>query len=356
MAIEGSVWLSVDPVNKKVDFYPKAIAARIEESLMQQQGSLDDGEAHTCELGSDFFNATVHFHPSGSMHQSTPGMSLGRGGFKQPGYRSVMRVEKQGGIDSLTLNARRVFGEWRISKEGEPVEYTFEVNIPEDCVVSTQASPIPSSQLKPWTAADLDSGAWDAPVVVWQWCRGVPEREGPVWSLPDEWWCPYHVETNAEIERAFQADESATISIMDRELQIQFTKGSTFALQQDQARGKERAIRRTVKIIQELGPMLRLLKEPGAVDLESMQEGMVPPEFFCAITQEIMRDPVTTCDGFTYERYAIERWFGVSDANTPKSPLTGLPLANPSLVPNESLKLQIQEMLAKQQAGSETVS
>ena len=70
-------WLSIDPVRKKVDFYPKNIALRIEKSYSER-------EAYTvkqCILGTAFFNATIHMHPSGTFYQTTPGMSLGRAGF-----------------------------------------------------------------------------------------------------------------------------------------------------------------------------------------------------------------------------------------------------------------------------------
>lgn len=35
----------------------------------------------------------------------------------------------------------------------------------------------------------------------------------------------------------------------------------------------------------------------------------IPHEFLCPITHEIMREPVTCSDGFTYERNAIAEWF-----------------------------------------------
>ena len=75
-------WLSVDPVRRKLDFYPRAIAARVEKAFRERgawsEGTLnssitlstehpssDPGGVAACVLGSDFFNATVHFHPSG---------------------------------------------------------------------------------------------------------------------------------------------------------------------------------------------------------------------------------------------------------------------------------------------------
>jgi len=33
----------------------------------------------------------------------------------------------------------------------------------------------------------------------------------------------------------------------------------------------------------------------------------IPPEFLCPVSQEIMEDPVKTCDGFTFDRKNIER-------------------------------------------------
>jgi len=54
----------------------------------------------------------------------------------------------------------------------------------------------------------------------------------------------------------------------------------------------------------------------------------------CPITAEIMADPVSTSDGFTYEREAIEAW--LADHNT--SPLTGAPLARNELIPNHALR------------------
>ncbi|MFT3742283.1 MAG: U-box domain-containing protein [Gammaproteobacteria bacterium] len=44
-------------------------------------------------------------------------------------------------------------------------------------------------------------------------------------------------------------------------------------------------------------------------------EGLPIPEAFCCpITTLIMKDPVITDDGQTYERQAIERWFRKKEA------------------------------------------
>ena len=79
------VWLSLDPVQKKIDFYPRIIATKIEKELIEKKNK-------TCVLGKDFFNATIHYDKSSNFYQTTIGFSQGRYGFKQPGYRSVRRI------------------------------------------------------------------------------------------------------------------------------------------------------------------------------------------------------------------------------------------------------------------------
>ena len=60
----------------------------------------------------------------------------------------------------------------------------------------------------------------------------------------------------------------------------------------------------------------------------------VPDEYICPITTEIMTDPVTTLDGFTYERAAITEWLRTKDT----SPKTGATLESTTLYPNLSLR------------------
>tara|TARA_Y100000994_G_scaffold241236_1_gene236841 strand:+ start:14150 stop:15349 length:1200 start_codon:yes stop_codon:yes gene_type:complete len=64
-------------------------------------------------------------------------------------------------------------------------------------------------------------------------------------------------------------------------------------------------------------------------------------EFECPITCDIMINPVYTEDGKTYEKYAIEKWLNNTDS--PKSPLTNVPLKSVELKPNTKLKEQIKE-------------
>jgi hypothetical protein len=60
----------------------------------------------------------------------------------------------------------------------------------------------------------------------------------------------------------------------------------------------------------------------------------IPNDFFCPIMNEIMVDPVITCDGFSYDRINITKWLTQRHTN----PITNEPLLNANLIPNHSLK------------------
>jgi hypothetical protein len=47
--------------------------------------------------------------------------------------------------------------------------------------------------------------------------------------------------------------------------------------------------------------------------------------FTCPLTRELFQDPVILCDGFTYERSAIQHWL---DLGNRRSPMTNIELAN----------------------------
>eukprot|EP00930_Biecheleria_cincta_P047837 TRINITY_DN33236_c0_g1_i1.p1 TRINITY_DN33236_c0_g1~~TRINITY_DN33236_c0_g1_i1.p1 ORF type:complete len:396 (+),score=79.84 TRINITY_DN33236_c0_g1_i1:49-1236(+) len=72
------------------------------------------------------------------------------------------------------------------------------------------------------------------------------------------------------------------------------------------------------------------------LDTEGEYEGLrVPPSFRCPISQEVMRDPVVTADGHTYERSSIEEWFRQGRRT---SPLTNVSLPNRELLSNLALR------------------
>ncbi|KAG6494102.1 U-box domain-containing protein 26-like [Zingiber officinale] len=79
---------------------------------------------------------------------------------------------------------------------------------------------------------------------------------------------------------------------------------------------------------------------PGSVAALDVAAVTVPHYFRCPISLELMRDPVTVCTGQTYDRPSIESW--VATGNT-TCPVTRVPLADFTLIPNHTLRRLIQE-------------
>ena len=69
----------------------------------------------------------------------------------------------------------------------------------------------------------------------------------------------------------------------------------------------------------------------------------VPEDFYCPITGELMKDPVSEPDGHTYERNAIEKW--IMDKGT--SPMTRKYIGTDDLKPNLTLKKSIESIKDK---------
>ncbi|KAB2096411.1 hypothetical protein ES319_A01G107000v1 [Gossypium barbadense] len=71
---------------------------------------------------------------------------------------------------------------------------------------------------------------------------------------------------------------------------------------------------------------------------------VIPHEFLCPITLEIMRDPVIVASGQTFERESIQKWF---DSNNRTCPKTRQTLAHLSVAPNYALKNLITQWCEK---------
>lgn len=63
-----------------------------------------------------------------------------------------------------------------------------------------------------------------------------------------------------------------------------------------------------------------------------------------------MKDPVSTVDGFTYDRESIEEWFNQGNRT---SPMTGLPLSSLTLTPNYVLRSMIDEQATRRSSAEE---
>lgn len=344
------IWLSVDPLRHKIDYYPKYIAEKIEKNLIEKKNCISKNINSLCVLGSDFFNATIHYNSNSNIfYQTTSGFSLGRAGFKQPGYRSVRRVilpcDKK-----VTIFCKFVNGELRITDSELNSDKTFNETVPYECIIKNNSlnnSLNNSKKILAWKPENLEPNDLnlETNVVIWQWCRGIREKHGDLMKLEEEWWEPYLYEQNLQIEDAFSNNRTSTTIVLpiDNTVRnIEFTHNTAFAKQKDVVNNKERLIRRKIVTIKELIELIyNINKKP--IDISLLQtlvsDDEIPHEFFCCISQDIMIDPVKTVDGFTYDRNSIEKWFETSC----KSPLTGLELQSKTLTPNYDIKKKIKE-------------
>lgn len=340
-------WCSIDPVRRKVDVYPKSISIRIEKSYNERNRDIPT----QCVLGKDFFNATVHFHHSGSLYQTTPGMSMGRSGFKQPGYRSVKRICVNNPQDIISIYSKQVHGEWRLAHSSTDSEICFTEKISRDLWIETSEDLTEEILITNWKPEDLDSGALDKNVIVWQWCRGVPENQGHLTRLSDSWWVPYNYQNNETIENAFKNGEYNVDNVnielpVIGERTIEFIRNSCYAKQISPDGAKVRIVRRVIKTVQMVKTMfdsISNLPMDIATIIAGLPDGTIPHHFNCPILQDIMRDPVKTADNHVYDKKAIERWFTINNT----SPLTGLSLPNKNLIPHVQLKIEIDEFLER---------
>ncbi|XP_025012157.2 E3 ubiquitin-protein ligase PUB24 [Ricinus communis] len=74
-----------------------------------------------------------------------------------------------------------------------------------------------------------------------------------------------------------------------------------------------------------------------------MDEVQIPEYYLCPISLQIMKDPVTTITGITYDRESIEQWLRTTAKDTPTCPFTKQPLPRDAdLTPNHMLLRLIQ--------------
>ncbi|KAL3580976.1 hypothetical protein D5086_018811 [Populus alba] len=109
--------------------------------------------------------------------------------------------------------------------------------------------------------------------------------------------------------------------------------------------------------IQQIKDLLGKFKQIAGVDEAVVLDGpfsskslqrcrslLIPHEFLCPITLEIMVDPVIVATGQTYERESIQKWLNSNHRTCPK---TGQTLGHLSLASNFALRNLIQEWCEK---------
>lgn len=104
--------------------------------------------------------------------------------------------------------------------------------------------------------------------------------------------------------------------------------------------------------IKELQDDLNELRSRLGLNLSSVaqnqNDGDCPHSYLCPISLTLMKDPVIACDGHSYEKESITKWFETHNT----SPITNLPLANKMLIENHTLKGAIEEYLSRTNSGA----
>tara|TARA_B100001287_G_C22634416_1_gene506818 strand:- start:273 stop:1337 length:1065 start_codon:yes stop_codon:yes gene_type:complete len=340
-------YISLDPVRREINIYPKSISQRIEAKYQEYLNNLSRIQHDVCILGKDFFNATIHFRLN-FMYQTTPGFSLGRAGFKQPGYRSVKRIVLDTDKE-YTVYGKRINGEWRILNTlYQSHEQIFTGTIPDSEIINTDN--LENLILTNWDPVMFDQEE-DKDVIVWQWCRGIKEEHPNLLGLDESYWTPYFYEQNKKIEDGFnEGNNCVSITIPNtNENYLIYLNNGAYGYQKHEIYNKRREIKRSIMKISVLKEKLKNLNK--LLEHEKLMELIdndldVPNEFLCPISQSIINNPVKTIDNMVYDRSFIERWF--IDHNT--SPLTGLVLSDKKLVDFIELKMQIDKYIAGKKA------
>ena len=342
---ECIIWGSLCPIKKIIDIYPDPIARKLENHLRNnyQYNRIDLTE---CPI-KEHFNATVQF--TGSIYyQTTPGVAMGRFGFKQPGYRSVFRIIIPVSQNNIEIMTKSIGSEQRIVYRSEENERTInKLLTPSDKTVINNDN-FEITNISVLTPELLLNDNNLIPIVVWQWCIGNYNSIQDVLNLSDNHWKPYLQVDNSLIEEKYLQDLRHTnIQITDLgNRDIEFKTNTIWALQSVPNENKIRIMRRKIITLGEHKRDLEKIKD-FSMDIGSLIDNInwerteAPDGFLCSITQTVMQNPVKTFDGHIYEKAAIERWFTVNNT----SPLTGLTLTNLSLTDCTDLKVAITNWL-----------
>jgi hypothetical protein len=232
-------YISLDPVRREINVYPKNISQRIEKKYQEYLTNSQLSQHDVCILGKDFFNATIHFRLN-FMYQTTPGFSMGRAGFKQPGYRSVKRIVLDTDKE-YTVYGKRINGEWRILNTlDQSHEQIFTGTIPDSEIIYTDN--LENLQLSYWDPVMFDEEE-DKDVIVWQWCRGIRENHPNLLSLDESYWTPYFYEQNKNIEEGFnEGNDSVRITIPNiNENYIIYLNNGSYGYQKHETYNKRKA-------------------------------------------------------------------------------------------------------------------
>lgn len=154
----------------------------------------------------------------------------------------------------------------------------------------------------------------------------------------------------AEAEkRATEADNRAVeLEWLTRDMRAQATEAEKRATEAEKrATEAEKRAEEAKKEAKEAEERAAEAEEMAELAVINGSNGECFEKFKCPITQRLIKDPVITCDGHTYERKAIEEWFKMHDT----SPFTGAKLSNKTLVHNLAVRKAIEVYVPPHKRG-----
>jgi hypothetical protein len=109
---------------------------------------------------------------------------------------------------------------------------------------------------------------------------------------------------------------------------------------------QDQNIERAEPPTQEQAQQAHYIQEPEQTQESSVREMLeqkgiiIPEEYICPITMDIMQDPVVTSDGHVYEKRAIQKWLLTNN----KSPLTNCEISK-EIIPCHAFRNLIQKFI-----------
>lgn len=219
-------WLSLDPKEGRIDFYPECVARQLEKAFAT--GARQGFEVN---LGPSFFNALV--------------VGDGRN-FKQRtgrGSRDVRRIEIKPDVARVHLLVSRD-KDYRIVDASARGAERRMADVPLEVLVAKGGDA--ADLLTPGFAGNPALEAEDANLAaLWEWCGKVDARAVNAHTVPNEEWGVYGEENNKLIEDAQQKQMPyAEITVGIRTYKIIFGPEKNFARQEDTTLRKRRLVRR----------------------------------------------------------------------------------------------------------------
>jgi len=280
--------------------------------------------------------------PGGYPYQTSPGGMPSAGGQQMPpGQPASPGSPGTAQEAALKERFRRYYQRYAPEKMGN-LDNTFESWKLDPEAFFSQMVPIHGPEPPDPSAPSLTSSV--AP-------KAAPGRsgyssKGPqwLWEMDDGSYRPYSDEEAAKLHATFLADprnEKCIVNMRGIDYVFNFQEMT----QTNPTTGGARRIRPPVGAASQAMPPTPPPPSPPPAAAAAAAAEEAPESFCCPLSMEVMKDPVMTPAGVTYERADIEAW--VKEKG--EDPQTREPVTLKDLRPNRVLKDLIDEWLAKHQ-------